>query len=117
MEGHDLRVAGTKPTCGAAQLDEGRHRSVSFVLAGAEVVDKTIALEALQGRVDLPNVDGPRPTRPSLEGSLELVAVRRRLSEQREQSEPNRHVHLAWAPEPDDWRSLAYSVCRHKARS
>jgi hypothetical protein len=44
--------------------------------------------------LDLPDVELPRATRPALEVGLQLVAVGRRLGEQREEAVLDRHVAL-----------------------
>ena len=75
----------------------------------AVLLDEAVALETLEGRVDLADVDVPRPARPALEGGLQLVAVGWRLREQRQQAVPNRHVSFLSSSSASTEHT--YSVC------
>ena len=63
-------------------------RPLAFPVAG---LDESVPLEALESRVDLPDVERPDLARPSLELALQPQAVLRPLAEQGEKGMRNAH--------------------------
>ena len=87
---------GAKPL-GQRTLAGGRDpvalpRSLAFPVVG---LDEPVAFEALQRRVDLPDVERPDLARPRLEFVLEPQAVLRPVREQRKEGVRDAHEPLA----------------------
>jgi hypothetical protein len=67
-------------------------RPLAFPVAG---LDESVPLEALESRVDLPNVERPDLARPSLEFALQPQAILRLLAEQGKEGMRNAHYLLS----------------------
>ena len=63
-------------------------RSLAFPVVG---LDEPVPLEALEGRVDLPDVERPDLARPRLELALQPQAVLRPLAQQGEEGVRDAH--------------------------
>jgi hypothetical protein len=66
-------------------------RAVALRVVG---LDQPVALQALQGGVDLPHVERPDLAGPGLELLPKLQTVLRALAQQGQQRVPNAHQHL-----------------------
>ena len=64
---------------------------VALLAVGLVAGDQAVPLQAIEGRVHLPDVEGPRAAGRRLEGGLQLVAVARTLRQQGQEPFPHRH--------------------------
>src|SRR5262249_47856922 len=81
---------------GSPPLVRDRVGELAAVATAALRLDQVVALEALEGGVDLADVHLPGSTQELLEPVLDLVSVERALREQPENPEPERHIRYAY---------------------
>ena len=90
VSGRGPQPLGKLPATGRGD-PEALLRALALRVVG---LDQPVALQALQGGVDLPHVERPDLAGPGLELLPQLQAVLRALAQQGQQRVPNTHEHL-----------------------